>query len=82
MKIIAKTIIGKEFMYNARTARRVSDKSADKICAIVNQHKAILGAGENEIFRVYEIDRYCAAYDYAMIQSFTIRNGVVTARNH
>jgi hypothetical protein len=82
MKIIAKTIKGHEYMYDPRTARKVSNKNADLICKIVNEHKTILGAKENEVFHVYTIDEYSKAWDYAQYQSFTIRNGVVTARAH
>ena len=81
MLIIAKTVKGKEFMYSIKSARKVSKASAEKILAIVNAHKEILGANENEIFHIYEIDKYSAAYPFAMNQSFTIRNGIVTARN-
>lgn len=79
MKIIAKTIQGKEFMYKPPTARKVSARSAEVILKVVNEHKAILGAAENEIFHIYDIDEYDTAYFYASRQAFLIRNGVVTA---
>lgn len=82
MLIIAKTVKGKEFMYSIKSARKVSKASAEKILAIVNAHKEILGAKEDEIFHIYEIDEYDTAYAYAQYQSFTIRNGIVTARNY
>ena len=82
MKIIAKTIKGQEFMYSASSAGKVSNASADKICAIVNEHKTMLGAKENEYFKVYEIDRYSKAWDFAQFRAYTIRNGVVTVRNY
>ena len=77
MKIIAKTTIGNEFVYSARTAGLVSAKSADKICKIVNEHKSLLGAKENEIYYVYDIDEYSIAYQYAQFRKFVIRNGAV-----
>ena len=82
MKIIAKTKIGQEFFYNPMTARKVSDRSADYIWSVVNEYKYLLDTGRNESWHVYEIDKYCQAYDFAMLQSFTIRNGIVTARNY
>ena len=82
MKIIAKTTVGHEFFYNPRTARKVSDRSADYICKVVNEYKFLLDTGRNECWHVYDIDKYDTAYDYAMFQSFTVRNGIVTARNY
>lgn len=82
MKIIAKTIKGQEFCYNARSARKVSAASAEKICKIVNEYKYLLGTNDGEIWHVYDIDCYSKAWDYAQYQAFTIRNGVVTARNY
>ena len=82
MKIIAKTIEGKEFIYSATSARKVSERSANKICDIVNQYKFLLDTSKNEKWFIYEIDKYDIAYDYAQVQSFTIRNGIVTARNY
>lgn len=82
MTIIAKTIKGKEYMYNAKSARRVADRSAVKVCEIVNKHKYLLGENENEIWHVYyHIDPFDVAYEYASMQSFSLRNGVVSARN-
>lgn len=81
MKIIAKTQKGMEFLYNPKTARRVSEKSANKICAIVNEYKYLLGSGKNECWHVYDIDKYSTAYEYAQFQEFRIRNGIVTAVN-
>lgn len=81
MTIIAKTRIGREYMYIPRTARKVSKKSAHVICDIVNQYKKLLDTAENECWHVYEIDQYDLAYDFAKYQSFTMRNGIVKAVN-
>ena len=80
MKVIAKTIIGHEYMYNARTARKVSARSAAVILEAVNQHKYLLNTADNEIWHIYDVDEFDNAYYYAQRQSFTIRNGIVTAR--
>ena len=82
MKIIAKTVKGKEFLYNPKTARKVSARSAEKILDAVNAHKSMLGAAENEIFHIYDIDKYDTAYEYAQKQAFIIRNGYVYAKNY
>lgn len=78
MKVLAKAIKGQEFFYSARSARKVSERSAKVILDIVNEYRFQLK--ENEVWHIYDVDQYDAAYDYAQFQSFTIRNGVVTAR--
>ena len=80
MKIIAKTYKGKEYLYIPRTARKVSARSAEKILKVVNDYKFLLDESKNEIWHVYDVDEYDAAYYYAGRQAFTIRNGIVTAR--
>ena len=80
MKIIAKTIPGKEFMYNPKTARKVSAKSAKIILDIVNEYKFLIEDSSKEIWHIYDIDEYDTAYFYANRQAFTIRNGIVTAK--
>lgn len=80
MKVLAKTIKGQEYMYNARSARQVSERSAKVILDIVNEYRFLLN-NENEIWHVYDVDRYDRAYDYAQFQKFTIRNGIVKSVN-
>ncbi len=79
MKVIAKTIEGREYMYNPKTARKVSARSAEMILKVVNEYRFQLN-GENEIWHIYDVDQYDAAHEYAQLQAFTIRNGIVTAR--
>lgn len=81
MIIIAKTKLGQEYLYMPRTARKVSKKHAHTICDIVNQYKYLLDTNRDECWHVYEISEYDAAFDFAQYQSFTIKNGIVTARN-
>lgn len=78
MKILAKTRIGAEFLYNARTAHAVSERSAKKILEIVNKHNFRLDPAKNETWHLYDVDQYDNAFYYAMDQRFTIRNGIVT----
>lgn len=79
MFIIAKSKIGSEFMYNPNTARKVSKASAKTICAALNKIGWNLKDGET--WHIHEIDKYSIAYDFAMFQSFTIRNGVIKAKS-
>lgn len=80
MFILAKTIKGREFMYNPKTARKVSAASADRILKVVNEYKFLLDVDAGETWYKYEIDKYDIAAIYAERQAFTIRNGIVTAR--
>ena len=82
MLIIAKSVKGAEFLYDATSARKVSKASAEKICKIVNEHKYLLGADESTCWSIHEVYPLDRAYEYAQYQTFTIRNGVVTARNY
>ena len=79
MLIIAKGIKGAEFFYDATTAHKVSKASAEKICKIVNDYKYKLKADDKHIWHIYEVWDIDSAYDYAQYQSFSIRNGVVSA---
>lgn len=76
--IIARAVKGKEFLYNPKTAHRVSERSAKTICEILNRCSFKLSEGQ--IWHVYEADYYSEAYDYAETQRFTIRNGVVSRK--
>lgn len=78
MKIIAKSCKGKEFLYNAKSARKVSEKSAEKILNVLNSVKWDLK--DDEIWHIHDVDEYDSAFWYAERQSFTIRKGIVTAR--
>lgn len=78
MKVIAKSLKGAEYMYNAESARKVSERSAETILEIVNEMKWRLK--DNEVWAIHEVDRYDNAYYYAERQAFTIRKGIVTAR--
>lgn len=76
---IAKTHPGKEFLYDYRTAHKVSKASAAYICEIANKYKYKLKDGE--CWHVYEIGYYDAAYDYAEYQYCTVRKGIVKAHS-
>ena len=78
MKVIAKSIKGREFLYDASSARKVSERSAEKILKVVNDMRWTLK--DNEVWHIHDVDSYDNAYYYARNQAFTIRNGIVTAR--
>lgn len=75
MKLIAKTIKGKEFMYSKRDCGFVSDRSAYKICDILN--KAKYKCKDDECWYVYEYDWMMENYCFS---KFTIRNGNVSRK--
>lgn len=78
MYILAISQKEKEFFYNPKSARKVSKRSCKLIANICNEYNFLLKPGE--IWSVHEVDQYDTAYEYALYQSFTIRNGIVTAR--
>lgn len=63
------------FWYNAKTARRVSARSAETIKKIVNEYNYLLH--DDEMWFLHEVDKYDTAYDYAQFAAFTIRKGIV-----
>ena len=78
MTVIAKSMKGREFLYKADTARKVSKRSAETILKVLNEMRWRLN--DDEVWHIHEVDEYDKAYYYAERQAFTIRNGVVTAR--
>jgi hypothetical protein len=80
MLVLAKSIEGQEFLYSARSARRVSARSAEKIRDAINAARWNLNEGE--VWHLHEVDEYDNAFFYAERQSFTIRKGVISARNY
>ena len=75
MKVIAKSCKGHEYLYISKSAHSVSARSADYILRVLNECKYDLA--ENEIWHIHEIDKYDRAYDWAMIQKFTVYKGIV-----
>lgn len=75
MKIIAKAIPGSEFIYQVQSAHKVSSRSAEKICGILNSFK--YGISDKEVWHSYDIDEYDRAFAYAECQEFKIRKGLV-----
>lgn len=78
MKIVAKSVKGHEFLYSARSAHKVSERSAEYICSELNRVQYNLKDGE--VWFIHDIDQYDSAYDYATEQAFTTRKGGVFRR--
>lgn len=78
MLVIAKSVKGREFLYNASSARAVSARSANKILSVLNEMKWRLS--DDEVWHIHEVDQYDDAYYYAQRQAFKIRNGIVSAK--
>ena len=75
MLTLARSIKGKEFMYNAASAHKVSKRSAETIKAALNSMHYHLK--DNEVWSLHEVDSYDNAYYFAEDQSFTIYNGKI-----
>ena len=76
MKIVAKAMEGKEFLYNPKSAHKVSVNSGLDIMSILNMVRYDLKDGET--WFLYDIDQYdVRPYEWANRQRFTIRNGIV-----
>ena len=75
MIVLAKSVRGAEFMYNPKSAHRVSKASADKIAAALNNAGYQLQDGE--IWYRHDIDQYTTAYDYASYQMFKVYKGAI-----
>ena len=73
MTILAKTIIGKEFIYSVSSAHKVNKKKADYIAECLNNCGFMLKDGEK--WHVYEVDQYDKASIYAEDQTFYITKG-------
>ena len=76
MKMLAKAIRGKEFLYSRKSAHAVSDAGADYICRVLNENKYRLKDGE--IWHVYDCGWYEMEYTEAGTQKFTRRRGIVS----
>lgn len=75
MTVLAKSQLGKEYLYNPKSSHKVPVASARKIMDILNDVRWNLKAGE--VWHMYEIDEYDSAYVYAESQRFSIRKGIV-----
>lgn len=78
MKIVAITKAGREYAYKTASAHRVSARSAERIAQKLTEVK--YGISDDEIWFVYDIDKYDTAYDFAELQEFKVVNGCLKER--
>lgn len=77
MTIVAKSKKGHEFLYNPKTAHKVSKASAKDICKALNDYKFEIYDDDDEVWFIHEVDQYDNAFQYAEWQAFTRRNGAI-----
>lgn len=75
MKIIAKTRIGQEFLYNTSSMHSVSDRGAAYVVRVLNEYKYKLKEGET--WHAYEPQYGDLDYTPAAHQRFSIYRGIV-----
>ena len=77
MIILAKSVKGSEFLYNARTAHKVSKANAEKIRDVLNEYNYKLKDGET--WFIHDVsETYDNAGAFASYQAFTMdKHGVV-----
>ena len=73
MKMIAKAIEGREFIYDRNIAHKVSDRSAGLIRDALNEKR--YGLKDGQIWHIYDCGWYEQEYTAARYQSFVRRNG-------
>ena len=76
MTVLAKSVKGQEFFYNARSAHFVSERNAKAICKMLNELRYLLDK-DNEVWFIHEVDQYDNAYYYAQDQRFTLYKGML-----
>lgn len=76
MKMLAKTMEGKEFCYSRKSAHAVSDAGAVEICRVLNEKKWRLN-NPGEKWHVYDCGAYEIEYTEAGSQSFYRRKGTI-----
>ena len=74
MVVLAKAVLGKEFLYDASSSHEVSKASADVICKALNDAKYQLKEGE-VWYRYNDFCQYSGGWPYACGQKFTKYKG-------
>ena len=75
MLVLAKARQGAEFFYIPWSAHHVSKASAEKICAALNTIRYKLES--DQVWHIYDVDRYDVAHDVAQEQSFYYYGGTL-----
>ena len=71
MTVVARAIKGREFIYSAASAHRVSEKKAQTIADALN--RAQYGITPEQVWFVYDVGPYDNAYAYGEMQGFQQR---------
>lgn len=74
MVVIAKTIVGKEFLHSVHEMYEAPKSSASKICDVMNHVRFRLKEGE--AWHIYD------EYMYEPTGKLSIRNGVIKLKNY
>lgn len=74
MLVLAKSLKGREFYYNPRSAHQVPKASAKRIADILNDKPNVV---DNFVWFAHEVHDLSEAYAFGQTQSFRIRKGVV-----
>ena len=83
IKIVALTTEGKEYMYSAKSAHKVSKKNAQRIADELNKNACMIPYPDRgQKWFVYEICEFDTAYAFAQTQSFEIRNGYLYEKHY
>lgn len=76
MKIVAISVKGHEYLYNASTAHKVAEAKAQKVADALNGINYKLD--DKHVWYVHDVDRYDNAFYYAESQRFTYgKNGTI-----
>ena len=71
MIIVARAVKGKEFLYSAASAHRVTEKKAQTIADALN--RAQYGITPEQVWHVFDVGMYDNAYAYGEMQGFQMR---------
>lgn len=79
MLVLAKSLKGREFYYNVRSAHQVSKASAHKIADILNSKPFVV---DNMVWAVHDVGYLQEAYAFGEKQAFRIRKGIVYEKRY
>ena len=75
MKILAQAVKEREYLYDPRTAHKVSNASGERIRDALNRSGYGLKSGR--VWHMYDVDEYDTAYDFAQDQAFKVYRGSI-----
>ena len=71
MKVVARSVKGREFLYSAASAHKVAPKKAQMIADALNH--AGCGITPEQVWFVHDVGMYDNAYAYGEVQEFQMR---------